>query len=140
LDDYGGIMNNFKYKLQRWMYGRYGQDELSKALNWMAVILLIVSAFVNSWILYLLGIVSCGWSIFRTLSRNISKRQMERMSYLRITDKYRRKVIITKRRITDRKTYVYYQCPTCKTYNRVPKGHGRIEITCPKCRTKFIKG
>jgi len=35
--------------------------------------------------------------------------------------------------------YRFYKCPTCKQEVRVPKGHGKIEITCPKCREKFIR-
>ncbi|MCD7981014.1 MAG: zinc-ribbon domain-containing protein [Clostridiales bacterium] len=38
-----------------------------------------------------------------------------------------------------RKIYKFYMCPHCSQKVRVPKGKGRIEITCPKCRTTFIK-
>lgn len=27
--------------------------------------------------------------------------------------------------------------PHCRTYIRIPKGHGKVIITCPKCRTQF---
>lgn len=39
----------------------------------------------------------------------------------------------------DAKIYKYFECPKCAQKIRVPKGHGKIEITCPKCGEKFIK-
>ena len=30
-------------------------------------------------------------------------------------------------------------CPKCKQQVRVPRGKGKIAITCPQCREKFIK-
>ena len=44
-----------------------------------------------------------------------------------------------KKRMAQRKTYKFFKCPTCKQEVRVPKGHGKIEITCPKCRERFVK-
>ena len=33
-----------------------------------------------------------------------------------------------------RKQYKFFKCPMCKQEVRVPRGHGKICITCPKCR------
>jgi len=35
--------------------------------------------------------------------------------------------------------YRIYSCPKCSQKLRVPKGVGRIEITCKRCGWKFIK-
>ena len=32
-----------------------------------------------------------------------------------------------------------FRCPKCDQRVRVPRGRGRIEITCPRCAHKFIK-
>ena len=32
-----------------------------------------------------------------------------------------------------------YRCPKCRQKLRVPRGRGRIQISCPRCGTQFIK-
>ena len=44
-----------------------------------------------------------------------------------------------KKRWAQRSTYRFFKCPQCKQTVRVPKGRGKICITCPKCKTEFIK-
>ena len=39
----------------------------------------------------------------------------------------------------ERRTYKVFICPTCKQKLRVPRGKGKISISCPKCGTSFIK-
>ena len=37
----------------------------------------------------------------------------------------------------DKVTYRVFGCPGCSQLLRVPKGNGRIEITCPRCGNVF---
>ena len=60
------------------------------------------------------------------------------LSITYVTSNITKKVDFFKRKRKD-KTHKYYKCPTCKQVVRVPKGRGKIEISCPKCHTKFIK-
>ena len=39
----------------------------------------------------------------------------------------------------ERRKYKVFICPTCKQKLRVPRGKGKISISCPKCGTSFIK-
>lgn len=128
---------NLSYKLQRWMYGRYGYDELSKFLNITAIICLILSIFVP--FAYTVGLVLMVWSMFRTYSKNAPNRLKERDVYLRVTGKIRQFFKVRKNMWRERNTHRYYKCPGCKVHVRVPKGKGKIEISCPKCKTKIIR-
>lgn len=128
---------NLKAKLQIWMYGRYGQDELSTCLGWVSFFLLILSMVLP--ILYPLAFVPLVWSLFRCFSKNTYKRQQERYAYLRLIGKFKSAFRIRKRMWVERKTHRYYKCPGCKTYLRVPKGRGRIKITCSKCGAVITK-
>ena len=66
-------------------------------------------------------------ALVRCFSRNTYKRYQENRRFLLLMD-----------RIKDRNNR-YYSCPKCRQTVRVPKGKGKIAITCPKCREKFIK-
>ena len=122
------------------MRGRYGGDEFNRMLLVLAIVISILSVLPHLRFLYLVGLVLLGYSIYRSLSRKIDKRYKERVWYLKVTEKPRKWFGLQKRRFQERKVYVYYKCPGCKRYNRVPKGHGRIEIRCPKCSKTYIRG
>jgi hypothetical protein len=124
------------------MYGRYGVDEFSRTITVIAVVLSILSIFLSGWIslavsvLTFLLIVSV---LRRTFSKNINKRVMENHKFLAKTAKIREYFRFLKTRFNDRKYYKYIKCPKCKKYSRVPKGKGRIKITCRVCKNQFQK-
>lgn len=132
----GGWLRQLGYKmrlgLQRFMYGRYGQhDKLNSLILWTGVIVVLVSMFLPSgWPTLVLPLVSytlMGIAMWRMLSRNVYKRARENRRYLRFWE-----------RLKDRE-HRYFSCPKCHQDVRVPKGAGKIAITCPKCREQFIK-
>ncbi|WP_294496711.1 hypothetical protein [uncultured Gemmiger sp.] len=123
---------------QRFMSGRYGYDQFSRFLSIFALVLLILGLFLWG-VFYYIGLAVLIYSYFRTFSRNISKRYAENEWYLRHTAGLRSWANQTRVRFAQRKTYRYFRCPHCRQAIRVPKGRGRISITCPKCQTQFIR-
>ena len=121
------------------MAGRYGVDELSKFLNIVLLVLLILSIFIRSGILYLLALGILIYSYFRMFSKNISKRYEEKQKFVNFRYRSVVKWNNFKKRFAQRKEYRFYHCPQCKQTVRVPRGRGKICITCPKCRTEFVK-
>ena len=128
-------MGNFFRRLamgfRRFMMGRYGTDKLNMAILLAGILVCIVNMFLNiplvNLILMLLSYFLMGWAIFRCLSRNTYKRYQEN-----------RKWLMFLQRLKD-KQHRYYDCPRCRQQVRVPKGKGKISITCPKCKEKFVK-
>ncbi len=128
-----------KEKFYRFMQGRYGADQLSRFLIGLMVALLIVNLFARNPLLDILVFALMIWGYFRMFSRNIPKRYGENQKYLQVTQKIRYKFNREKSLMQQRKTHHIYRCPGCKQQIRIPKGKGKIQITCPKCRMEFIK-
>lgn len=133
------MLQQFRYKLQNWMRGRYGADELSKVLNILCIILILLSWIRPLRWLSLAALVLIGYNLFRMLSRNISKRMEERQKFLLLVDRVKPYFTVIRLGIRDRKTSRYYLCKECRKVLRVPKGRGRIEISCPHCGKKQIR-
>ncbi len=123
--------NGIKAGFFRFMDGRYGGDKLNITLVWVSFAAYIISLFIPVALVKLCLLVVyyslLGWAIFRFLSRNTYKRYEENRKYLRFMD-----------RLKD-KEHRYFDCPRCHQPVRVPRGKGKIAITCPKCKEKFIK-
>ena len=132
-------MNSFKDKMARFMYGRYGMDQLSRNLSLICLVLLIVTMFVRNNVIYMIALVGIVYTYFRVFSRNISRRSDENEKYLKFHYKVVGKLNKIKFRITDSKTHRIFRCPSCSQKIRVPRGKGKISIKCPKCRIEFIK-
>lgn len=121
------------------MAGRYGYDELSRAMSIIALICLLVAMFTGWPLLSTVALILWVWALIRSYSKNISKRQLERQSYLRLTGRIKGWFGTKKRAWSERKTHCYFKCPNCKKTLRVPKGKGKIKITCPECKTQITK-
>lgn len=133
---------NFREKFSKFMYGRYGSDQFSRFLLWTTIILCIISIFVPARLsstLNLIIFILIIYTYFRMFSRNIYKRAAENEKYLRIFGKWKNKFNREKNLASQRKYYHFYKCPGCGQKIRIPKGHGKIQIRCPKCNTTFIK-
>ena len=129
-------------KFIRFMNGRNGMDELARAESWVVMILLVVSIFTRSAILDILDILAIGLMIhmyFRVFSRNVNKRYAENQKFLNARYEWTVKAERRKKRFAQRKQYKFFKCPMCKQEVRVPRGHGKICITCPKCREQFVR-
>ena len=132
-------------KFNKFMQGRYGVDDLSRFTMGTALVLIILTMFVNivnrsvGSVLDFLAIAAIVYAYFRIFSRNIQKRYAENQKYLQMTSKFRLRFNKEKNLMNQRKTHHIYSCPGCGQKIRIPKGKGRIEIECPKCHTKFIK-
>ena len=121
----------FSAGLRRFMMGRYGNDKLNMVILGAGLAACLVSMFIHfapiNLALTVISYALMGWAIFRTFSRNTYKRYQENRKYLMFVQ-----------RLKDRE-HRYFDCPRCRQQVRVPRGKGKIAITCPKCKEKFIK-
>ena len=131
----GGWFRQFSAKLsaglRSFMAGRYGSDRLNMVILCAGLVASLLSTMLRvfPWNLVLM-LLSYGlmiWAIFRTMSRNTYRRYQENRRFLLVFD-----------RLKDRQNK-YFECPKCHQTVRVPRGKGKISITCPRCREKFVR-
>lgn len=127
----------FRDRILKFMYGRYGADQLYTFLVVITLILTIAKFFTDSIILSVVICLLWGWILFRMLSRNIYARQRENNFYLKIKNGIVGFFSLRKRKWKDRKTHVYKKCPHCKATLRLPKKKGKHGVNCPKCKEHF---
>lgn len=129
--------------LAKMMYGRYGMDQLGLFLIGLSLVCTFLSACFSHGVLaggfYLLSTLLLAVTLLRMLSRNIPRRYQENQFFLTKTAGVRGWFSQLGNRLRDGRTHRHFQCPYCKQKIRVPKGRGKICITCPQCRREFIK-
>ena len=131
-----------RQKFSQWMAGRNGSDQFGRFLVIVSFALLIVGMFVNNTIGTLLTALAFACLIFtyyRMFSKRIVDRQRENGAYLNLKYKVTGWFWWLKTRWQQSKTFRFYKCPECGVTVRVPRGKGKIRITCPKCSHAFIK-
>ena len=128
-----------KERMQRFMAGRYGNDQLNQFIFIVAIISRVLEIITRQSLCYTLTLVLLILAYVRVFSRNINKRYEENMKFLQKKDAILNKFRKQKYYAAQRRNFHIYTCPQCKQKIRIPKGKGKISITCPKCRTSFIK-
>lgn len=133
-------MSKFRNALYRFMYGRNGVDALSWALVVLEVVLSLLSAFIHvrgvSQALYFVSTVLMFVVLLRIFSRNLARRQAENAKFLTWWTPKANAIRGARARRAD-KAHKYVRC-SCGAYCRVPRGVGKIELTCPKCGRKRV--
>lgn len=157
------MLQRLAYRLQAFMYGRNGVDQLGWALLILGVVLNLIGNFTGLSLLCLLAYVPMGYALFRMFSKNLPQRQKENAWLLRLlhrenagygnysvyqsgsyqsrcqaSNRARAPFSGTLRQLRDRE-HKYFRCPKCRQTVRVPKGRGTLRITCPKCGERFEK-
>ena len=135
MNRFGGWFRQFSAKLssglRSFMEGRYGTDQLNMVILCTGLAASILSGLVRATpldlIFWLLSYGLMIWAVARSLSRNTYKRYQENRRFLQFFG-----------RLRDRQ-HRYFDCPKCRQMVRVPRGKGKISITCPRCREKFIR-
>ena len=141
-------MGNFKYKLARFFYGRYGMDQLHNLLYGTSMVLMFLALVFTvlakaepalSYVsigMYAVALGLMGWAIFRSLSRNIAARRRENDTYLRIKRKLFGRKAKTKLP-PDTADHVFRACTHCGAILRLPREQGKHTVICPRCHKRF---
>ena len=129
-------MNRLKTALYEFYRGRYGHDSLNYTLLALALIILIASLWGPLRYLSMVSLILLILVNARALSRNTVKRVNENRKFRELTAAPRRFVKCIGLTRNDPK-HKYVLCPKCHQICRIPKGRGKLEVRCPKCRNSF---
>lgn len=122
---------------KKFMNGRYGGDQFSMVLLVTSILLMIIGRLTGLSLFIFISYIPLIFSIYRMFSKDIAKRRMENYKFSIFISPIYSKYKKIQKRFKGRKTHKYFKCPNCHTELRLPKGKGRIKITCPKCKEKF---
>ena len=127
------------WRIAQWMYGRYGNDRLNRALLITSLVCLLLAYIPYLRILSLVALGLLIWSNVRCFSKNIDKRRRELARFDKLWNGTVGFFRLRKKMFKERKTHCYFHCKKCRAMLRVPKGKGTIDVTCPRCQTVTVK-
>jgi len=122
--------------LQRFMYGRYGSDQLNIFLLVVYLAALPLRGLPGLGVLEFVALVLMAWTLFRMLSRNYAARRAENAKFLKLVGPVVRWYRL-RRTIRRDKEHRYFKCPGCGQQLRVPRGKGKITVNCRSCGASF---
>lgn len=134
-----GCAEEMREKLARFMVGRYGQDEFGQFLFAAALVTMLLSVLFGGGIWYTMALLLLIFAYYRMLSKNHARRYQENSKYLLYSNKAKAWLKRKQYQLKQYRQFHIYRCPSCKQKIRVPRGKGKISISCPKCRTEFVK-
>ncbi len=126
-------------KFYRFMAGRNGVDELARFVSYVALGLIVLNLFLRLGVLWLLGLLALAYSYFRMFSKNVYRRREENGRFLQWQYRVTGGVKNWLDRWRQRREFAFFRCPSCRVMLRVPRGKGKILITCRKCGNAFEK-
>ena len=125
------FLYRLRWKIQKFMRGRNGVDELNRVLIYTVLAVYILSMIFRSSILYYIALAGMIYSFYRTFSKNLYVRREENRKFVTWME-------TTRIKMEQRKDYKIFKCKGCGRNIRVPRGKGKIEVTCPMCGNKTI--
>lgn len=128
---------NWQRKMMEWLQGRQGPDDLAVFSMNLAIVVVVVNLFARvSWLGWV-ALLLIAYSMFRIQSRNLGSRARENEAFLKALGPARPWVQNPRAAWAELRAYKHVKCTSCKQRVRVPRGKGKLRVTCPRCKTKF---
>jgi len=115
---------------------RSGLDAYNLILLLLFFLLRTVARFTGFLPLQIPAFVILGYALFRFFSPNQFKRQVENARFVALFQSAAQWIRLQKT-IRGDKHHRYFKCPNCNQPLRVPRGKGKIQVTCRACGAQF---
>lgn len=131
-------MSDFRNRMNAFMSGRRGNDELTRFLSAAALVLVVLNILFRRTVFYYLFFICLIYTVFRMMSRNTAARARENEKFLSILSGIRHPFKGNKKKVNSQSSgYRFFRCPGCGQVMRAPEGKGRIRVTCSGCGKVF---
>ena len=130
-------MADIDKKLRELMRGRNGADDIALVSVTVAILLAVINLFAKTRVLSALGLALVIYGVWRTLSKDTQRRARENAAFVRRLGPVRRWVQNPKAAFEEARSFKHAKCPNCGQGVRVPRGKGKVRVTCPRCGTRF---
>ncbi|MBR4910341.1 MAG: hypothetical protein IKZ47_03340 [Clostridia bacterium] len=127
---------NFRWRLIRFMSGRYGADTLFFVMFAFSAALAFINIFIRSIILQAVVYTVMLIAVLRVFSRNIPARSRENEAIMGIINRFNGRAETVRKRKADY-THIYKKCPHCRAVLRLPRKKGKHTTVCPRCGKSF---
>lgn len=134
--------------------GRYGNDQLNQALSIVGAVFLFLSVIVRSPAALSTAFMLVSLALFvlvllRAFSRDFQRRANENARFNAWWNRVRawwnglrsgaQRARTARKNPTfaERRKFKYFSCPQCGQRLRVPRGKGKLRVTCTRCGNKF---
>lgn len=128
---------DWQRKVAEWLRGRRGPDDLAVFCVNLAIVVVLVNVFARTSWLGWAGLVLVAYAMFRIQSKNLGARARENEAFLKALGPARPWIQNSRAAWTELRSYKHVRCSSCKQRVRVPRGKGRLRVTCPRCKAKF---
>lgn len=133
------FLERLRIRMSVWLEGRHGADNLSNMLTMVGLALILVAVLFELEVVWAFAMGVLVVATWRTFSKNLPQREAENKAWLRFASKPRETLSLARKMWTNRATTKYFRCKGCGTVLSVPKGKGRLRVTCPKCHWQTEK-
>lgn len=144
--------------MDEFMKDRNGADDLTCALGIAGMVLALAGNIARISALMWVGLILAVMALARAFSKNRGARSRENARYRALVSRLpwigsraargrgaaprsgsdlKRRARTVRTMWRDRKTKAFMRCPSCGTTLAVPKGKGKLIVTCPKCHAKM---
>ncbi|MBE6615593.1 MAG: hypothetical protein E7631_09870 [Ruminococcaceae bacterium] len=130
-------MNSLRQKLQQFLYGRYGIDQLYYGLLGLYVILFLLQILLGWKFLSVPASVVLLLTLLRVFSRKHDARRRENRIFLQLWAPVKTELVLLKDRFRHRKQARYRHCKHCRAILKLPVKRGGHTVVCPKCHERF---
>ena len=128
---------DWQRRMVEWLRGRQGPDDLAVFCTNLAIVVVLVNVFARFNWLGWFALVLVAYSMFRIQSKNLGARSRENAAFLKALGPARPWVQNPRAAWSELRFYKHVKCASCHQKVRVPRGKGKLRVTCPRCGGKF---